>query len=129
MAIDSRHWAWQRERPQYHGGAVRSYAKDPDDDGFPRGPDATPRMCVTCKESLEYDSLSPGSTSWYLSSSAESSPDLNHNFPVKSLRLVNNSRFDMKGKLHWLGDCLTSVITAAGIYNSRTAYTLLSLLV
>ena len=26
-------WIWQRERPAYHGGAMREYLKDPSDNG------------------------------------------------------------------------------------------------
>lgn len=103
MSIQSDHWVWKRDRPDYHAGAVRSYTREKDDDGHPRGPDVTPRLCVQCRASLEYDSVSPGSTSWYLSSSAESSPDITHydcHSRSHCLRLVpNSSRFDMKGNL------------------------------
>ena len=99
MAIDAGHWCWQRQRPDHHTGAIRAYMRDPDDDGYPRGPNSTPWLCKQCSHNSEYDSASPGSISWYLSSESESSPDDGYitNFcfahPV-------NSRFNMDGMLY-----------------------------
>ena len=106
MTIESDHWAWRRERPEYHGGAVRTYMKDEEEDALPRGPDATPRICSHCAIFVEYDSVSPSSTSWYLSSSSESSPDavlIGQAGKVRSVRCVpgnaiSPARFDMEGK-------------------------------
>lgn len=74
MAIQPDSILWKRERPVHHGGAVRNYMKDPEDDGFPRGPNASPRYCPNCDiPDSQYDSASPGSTSWFISSK-DSSP-------------------------------------------------------
>ena len=106
MTIESDHWAWKRDRLEHHAGALRAYLKDDDEDGLPRGPDATPRLCPQCAVFVEYDSASPTSTSWYLSSSSESSPDgafIGGAGRVRSMRCVPGSttspaRFDMEGK-------------------------------
>ena len=72
MAIDPDNPAWKRIRPQHHAGAIRSYAREPDDDGYPRGPGVTPRRCSMCDQDSQYDSASPGSDSWYISSNGSS---------------------------------------------------------
>ncbi|KAH9519449.1 hypothetical protein Btru_002667 [Bulinus truncatus] len=48
MAIEPSNILWQRERLSHHGGATRSYMKDPNEDGYPRGPNATPIYCAAC---------------------------------------------------------------------------------
>ncbi|KAI0211734.1 Speedy protein 1-B [Lamellibrachia satsuma] len=96
MAIDAGHWCWQRERLEHHTGAMRAYMRDPDDDGYPRGPDLTPWLCKQCSEYTEYDSASPGSISWYLSSGSESSQDDSYMMNFSFVPPVN-SRFNMEG--------------------------------
>ena len=98
MAIEPGHYIWTRERPEHHAGAFRNYMRDPDDDGYPRGPDLTPRHCDMCHKDTEYDSASPDGASWYLSSCSDSSPDVKQN--SKTVQVVSNpsSRFDMEGK-------------------------------
>ncbi|XP_033730828.1 speedy protein A-like [Pecten maximus] len=62
MEIDKESLLWRRNRPLHHGGAVRSYNKDPDDDGYPRGPEASPRSCSDCNNDSQYHSAaSPAS--------------------------------------------------------------------
>ncbi|XP_055879237.1 speedy protein A-like isoform X2 [Biomphalaria glabrata] len=48
MAIEPSSLLWRRERLSHHGGATRSYMKDPNEDGYPRGPNATPHYCAAC---------------------------------------------------------------------------------
>ncbi|CAL1541839.1 unnamed protein product, partial [Lymnaea stagnalis] len=48
MAIEPNNTLWKRERQIHHGGAIRHYMKDPEDDGFPRGPNASPHYCAEC---------------------------------------------------------------------------------
>lgn len=74
MLLHPGHWAWKRERQEFHGGAIRVYMKDSEDDGLPRGPDATPKICARCSIGIEYDSA----FDWYLSSSSDSSYDERH---------------------------------------------------
>ena len=95
MAIEPDNSLWQRTRPDHHGGAIRSYAKDPEDDGYPRGPSATPRACPECDKDSQYDSASPDSVSWYVSSGESSPHDIAdvHDFFEKA----QPSTFDMKG--------------------------------
>ncbi|XP_067681980.1 speedy protein A-like [Haliotis asinina] len=88
MAIETSHIVWSRQRLAHHGGAMRSYMLD-SEDNYPRGPDATPRLCHLCDATdSQYDSASPSSYSWYISST-DSSPETN----CSSV----HSRFDMKG--------------------------------
>ncbi|XP_063426681.1 speedy protein 1-B-like [Mytilus trossulus] len=87
MAIDISHPVWKRSRALHHAGAIRSYMKDPDDDGYPRGPHASPKRCEECDHDSQYDSASPASASWYISS-GDNSPDDIFIDPRKS-------RFDM----------------------------------
>lgn len=68
MMIDPMNEYWQRTRPIHHGGALRAYAKDPEDDGYPRGPEASPYICSMCEQHRKCYSLSPNTNSWYLSS-------------------------------------------------------------
>ncbi|KAG0724302.1 Speedy protein 1-A [Chionoecetes opilio] len=43
-------WLWHRERPLYHGGAMRDYLRHPSDNGRPRGPEKSPLQCQLCLE-------------------------------------------------------------------------------
>jgi len=69
MAMDAHHWAWQRQRPQHHVGAVRSYARDLDFYDL-RGPNESPRgPCDQCATEAA------ANTSLYLSFSSSASDD------------------------------------------------------
>ena len=93
MGIEPDHYIWKRNRPEHHAGAIRAYMHDPDDDGYPRGPYATPRTCFECDiADSQYDSASPASVSWYVSSDETSPSDSKHTSVGSSF-----SRFDMKG--------------------------------
>lgn len=92
MAIDPDHPVWKRSRPDYHAGAIRCYLKDPEDDGYPRGPNASPRKCPNCDSDSLYDSASPLSVSWYVSSGHSSPSDMD---VIKKSDVI--SSFDMKG--------------------------------
>ena len=94
MAIEPDHAVWKRARPDHHAGAVRNYLKDPDDDGYPRGPNMSPRKCADCDTGSGYDSASPESVSWYVSS-GDSSPGAEETI----FERPNQSTFDMKGSL------------------------------
>lgn len=87
MEIEPGASVWKRNRPLHHGGAVRSYTKESDDDGYPRGPDASPRICPDCNNDSQYKSASPASC--YLSSDERS--------PI-FLESQKSSTFDMKRK-------------------------------
>ncbi|XP_063596935.1 uncharacterized protein LOC134773542 [Penaeus indicus] len=50
MDLEPEHWVWKRERPEYHGGALRDYLRHEDDNGHPRGPDKSPLQCQECLE-------------------------------------------------------------------------------
>lgn len=93
MAIAPDHSLWKRSRPEYHAGAMRSYLKAPEDDGYPRGPSVSPRKCPDCDTDSLYDSASPQSVSWYVSSGSSSPGD--NDFLEKIKPPV--STFDMKG--------------------------------
>lgn len=47
--MDPCHWAWQRQRLNHHGGAIREYTIDEDEIYEIRGPEQTPRgPCQRC---------------------------------------------------------------------------------
>jgi len=67
MAMQPRHWAWQRQRPQHHVGAVRSYDRQLDFYDL-RGPNESPRgPCDKCAAVAD--------TSFYLSCSDDDDVD------------------------------------------------------
>lgn len=75
--MEPSHWAWQRQRPAHHVGALRAYERDADLYEL-RGPHQTPRgPCDLC--AALHDPVSSSSShntadmSWYLSSSSSSS--------------------------------------------------------
>ena len=86
MAMEPGHWAWQRQRPAHHIGAVRSYARDLDFYEL-RGPYETPRgPCDLCLALLDPLAAEPAvklaagghgaaDVSWCLGSSGGSSED------------------------------------------------------
>ncbi|XP_050405324.1 speedy protein 1-B [Patella vulgata] len=75
MALTPSNIYWRRVRPLHHAGALRNYMRYPEDDGYPRGPEASPRSCRECDVTdSQYDSASPTDTAWYISSN-ESSPE------------------------------------------------------
>nr|KAG5712895.1 hypothetical protein BaRGS_007492 [Batillaria attramentaria] len=98
IAIEPDHTLWKRERPAHHAGALRAYMRDPEDDGFPRGPDLSPRYCQQCDaRDSQYDSASPASVSWCVSS-ADSTPDRDgEGAPGAAANAATLARFDMKG--------------------------------
>ncbi|KAH3854710.1 hypothetical protein DPMN_097259, partial [Dreissena polymorpha] len=93
MAIEPDHLMWSRGRPEHHAGAQRSYLKHEDEDGFPHGPSSSPRPCLECDTDSQYDSASPHSVSWYVSS-GQSTPDNGEEFIEKPGK--TQSTFDMK---------------------------------
>ena len=92
MAIIPDHALWKRIRPEHHAGAVRSYQKPAEDDGYPRGPNSSPRKCPDCDTDSQYDSASPDSLTWYVSSGHSSHEEE----PQTTTQPV--STFDMKGE-------------------------------
>ncbi|WAR18782.1 SPD1B-like protein, partial [Mya arenaria] len=93
MAIEPEHPVWTRLRPDHHAGAQRGYLKGDDDDGYPRGPGASPRACQDCDTDSVYDSASPLSVSWYISS-GQTSPN---NEDLEFFEKLPSSTFDMIG--------------------------------
>ena len=89
MDIYPEHACWTRNRPPHHSGAIRSYVRDAEgDDGYPRGPQASPRPCPSCEPcDSQYDSASPDREEWFLSND-----DIFDNSQ-------EDSRFDMKRKI------------------------------
>lgn len=69
MDIYPDHACWKRNRPAHHSGAIRSYVREAEgDDGYPRGPNASPRPCALCEPcDSQYDSASPDREEWILS--------------------------------------------------------------
>ena len=119
MEVCPDHWIWQRDRPLHHGGALRTYNKDEDDDDlYPRGPDKSPRVCTLCdkresdedEDDSELMSSFGEGISWYLSSSTDSSPESTIQ-PCKTFSIVP-ARFDMKGKLK----LINSIVANAADY-------------
>ncbi|XP_062620712.1 speedy protein 1-B-like [Saccostrea cucullata] len=86
MDIYPDHLCWKRSRPLHHSGAIRSYVRDSEeDDGYPRGPHASPRRCRACEPfDSQYDSASPDREEWIFSGD-----DIFDNSQ-------EDSRFDMK---------------------------------
>ena len=111
MAVQPDHWLWSRQRPEHHGGAMRTLEEEDDEDGYPRGPDASPRVCPQCD--LLCGSVSPGQASWYLSSSASSSPESEDKPLCKSTRVVSRSWLHMEGRLN------IDVFIASGHWDSN----------
>jgi len=97
MAIEPENPVWTRVRPEHHAGAQRSYLKDDDDEGFPRGPNSSPRRCLDCDNDSVYDSASPLSVSWYVSSGQSSPENDGLEMLVKRESTLQSSAFDMKG--------------------------------
>lgn len=101
MAIDPENPAWSRVRPEHHGGAMRSHLKDSEDEPYPRGPDASPVYCLDCDADSQYDSASPASTDWYISSDSS---------PRYEICEHKESSFDMKGNTIYLLCALQRII-------------------
>ena len=111
--MEPSHWAWQRQRPAHHAGAIRSYGHDTENFEI-RGPHRTPRapcdQCVATIFDHTYgdDSQNTG-ISWYLSSSSSSSSSpssseeefltiINSKGKLSVLQRANNRRFQSTGK-------------------------------
>jgi len=88
MAMNPNHWAWKRNRPAHHIGAIRSYARDLDFYDL-RGPYDSPRgPCDQCASVLSSNNAAISvneqqDVSWYLSSSSTS--------PTSSLLTLSTS--------------------------------------
>ncbi|NXI40321.1 SPDYA protein, partial [Galbula dea] len=59
MAIAPTHYLWQRERSVHHSGAVRNY----NEVQLPRGPSATPTVCLLCGKKGRFVQLGLSSSS------------------------------------------------------------------
>lgn len=99
MAIDNSHPVWKRTRQIHHAGAMRCYMKDPDDDGYPRGPHASPKRCPDCDNDSQYDSASPDSASWYISSGENSSDEIYDEHLISTVSCCIRIRFFFNGNL------------------------------
>ncbi|XP_042234858.1 uncharacterized protein LOC121874681 [Homarus americanus] len=86
------HWMWDRERPTYHGGALRDYLKHPNDNGRPRGPDKSPLQCQTCLE--RECSTSENSYILYLSESDTSTDSLFADGGKTEMHMERDSGFE-----------------------------------
>nr|XP_060614617.1 speedy protein C [Anolis sagrei ordinatus] len=83
------HWVWSRERATHHSGAVRSYLKN-ESDLFPRGPGATPPVCLLCSFDLDEDPETTSSSNHFLSHDLLPSGPLNQDsqsFPLLVVHL------------------------------------------
>ena len=89
MRIQPGHWAWLRERPEHHGGAIRAYKRDPEDDGYPRGPYGTPYRCSVC-DSMVDSSQSSGSEPFWTSFEMPLTED-------KEQKTTKSSNFNLDG--------------------------------
>jgi len=107
MSMEPSHWAWQRQRPPHHVGAIRSYDRDADNFDI-RGPHQSPRApCDQCAAAI-FDRTTVGGSqntdiSWYLSSSSSSSEEeiltvVNSKGQLNVLQRTNNRRFYVSGK-------------------------------
>ncbi|KAK4311801.1 hypothetical protein Pmani_016724 [Petrolisthes manimaculis] len=72
MEMQPKHWLWERERPNYHGWAVREHLRYPSDNGQPRGPNKSPLQCQMC---LERECAASQSSYLLYLSESEDSPD------------------------------------------------------
>ncbi|XP_002737181.1 speedy protein A-like [Saccoglossus kowalevskii] len=102
---------WQRIRKNHHGGAIRSYNRSDDYDGYPRGPGVSPPKCSECTNARQWnkslvitDSDSPVTTAClYLSSCTDTSSDSIEDHSEKDEDQILPGRFnmeDLKETLH-----------------------------
>ncbi|XP_070578844.1 speedy protein A-like [Ptychodera flava] len=108
MSICPDHACWSRERKEYHAGAIRSYLRPDDFDGYPRGPGATPPRCNLCdgtNKTLNEESTisstcdddSPEGACLYLSSCTDTSTDSLDSLYQYDCELSAPQHFDMQG--------------------------------
>jgi hypothetical protein len=108
--MEPSHWAWQRQRPVHHVGALRTYCRDADFYDV-RGPHQTPRgPCDQCTAAIigtDGSSCEDSSDiSWYLSSSSSPSSSeadlltfVNSKGQLNVLSKANDRRFNKDGKM------------------------------